>query len=272
MSGSANDETQPPASSNETLVIFGALGRVGRHLIPAALGKGYSVIAVVRRPEAMKDEFSDRILQKLTIRQADSLNPEQVGRAMQGANIAINASGNVNMGKTFEDIVQIFVEQAERNLSGSKRVWCFAGLAVLNFPNSDHKATDLPALKNKFSSHVINFDRLRHSSLDWTLVCPGPIKVADNNHANLRVTCDEMPIDFNSSWSYLPKAAWLLPFLSSLPQTTITYADVANVIVSNLSNSEFSHRRIGIGLPSGTADSKGMLLEVGSRVISGFRK
>lgn len=276
MSGTESNSKPTSNPSDETLVIFGALGRIGRHLIPAALEKGYKVIAVVRRPEAMGNEFSEEVLNQISVRQADSLNPEQVGRAMEGANIAINASGNVNMGKTFEAIVQIFVEQAEVKLSGTKRAWCFAGLAVLNFPNSKHKATDLRPLNKKFSSHAINFDRLRQSSLDWTLVCPGPIKESANNinntNTNLRIAVDEMPIDFNASWTRLPKMLWLLPFLSSLPQTTITYEDVANFIVSNLSNSDLSHRRVGIGLPPGTADSKGMFAEVGNRLVSNFRR
>lgn len=251
----------------KTIVIFGAFGRVGRHLTATAVNQGHKVIAAVRRPEDIEEYFSKGDCESIEVRKVDSLNPQEVREAMIGADVAINVSGSFDMGDSFVKIVDIFVEQAELHLKEPKRVWLFAGLAALNFPESQFKAIDLPILGNKFEAHGKNLVRLQRSKLDWVLVCPGPLKdVEIANKNKLCLSIDDMPFELNKVWKALPKSLWLLPFIKNLPLATISYQDVAEIVFQNLLREDIGERRIGIGVEKGTEDLGGMLVEIGNRL------
>lgn len=232
------------------LAIFGALGRVGKSLVPLAVEHGYEVVAVVRRPLDIEDAFSPEVVKQMSVRTADSFKSEDVAKALEGVDVAINVAGNINMGESFEELIKIFITQAEKS-PVLKHVWFFAGLAALNFPESKVTGTDLPFIGRMFKGHRVNFDEIRRSSLNWTLVCPGPLTENTSIHLakDLTISLDEMPIRQRAFLSWLPSPLLIFPFLSYLPQCTINYDDLSQVIIENLMDDKFSKRRMGIGLP-----------------------
>jgi putative NADH-flavin reductase len=70
------------------LTVFGATGGTGRSVIAQALEAGDKVTALARNPEALA-EFGDRIV----VVTGDVLNPDDVVRAVEGAEAVISALG-----------------------------------------------------------------------------------------------------------------------------------------------------------------------------------
>ena len=53
--------------------------------------------------------------------------------------------------------------------------WFLAGAALLDIDSSGRRGVDLPAVNATYWPHRVNFERLSRSSLDWRLLCPGPM-------------------------------------------------------------------------------------------------
>ena len=59
----------------------------------------------------------------------------------------------------------------------------------------------------------------------------------------------------------------VIPFVSNLSKTTVSYDDVAKVVVDNLNNESFSDCRVGLGLHSSARDGKGLATEIANRLL-----
>jgi putative NADH-flavin reductase len=70
------------------LTVFGASGGTGKHVVRQALSRGYDVVAVLRRPDALA--LTD---ERLIVRQGDVLNADSIVRAIQGSETIISALG-----------------------------------------------------------------------------------------------------------------------------------------------------------------------------------
>jgi uncharacterized protein len=71
------------------IVVLGATGATGRHVLTTALGRGHHVIALARRPGALADLDHDR----LEVRPADVHEPDTVTAACRDADAVISALG-----------------------------------------------------------------------------------------------------------------------------------------------------------------------------------
>ncbi len=69
------------------IVIFGATGRTGRHLLEQSLAQGHQVTAFVRNPAALAP------LERLTILTGDLLNSAQVVLAVKGQDAVLSVLG-----------------------------------------------------------------------------------------------------------------------------------------------------------------------------------
>jgi putative NADH-flavin reductase len=69
------------------LVIFGATGRTGRHLLEQALQAGHQVTAIVRDP----DRLPTLMPQGLRVLAADVMNPAAIAPAIAGADAVVTA-------------------------------------------------------------------------------------------------------------------------------------------------------------------------------------
>jgi putative NADH-flavin reductase len=70
------------------VVVFGAAGNTGKHVVEVALARGHEVTAFVRRPEAMGPER-----ERLRVVQGDALDAGAVERAVAGQDAVIQALG-----------------------------------------------------------------------------------------------------------------------------------------------------------------------------------
>ena len=84
--------------AHETLVVFGATGTTGSHVVRQALGKGMSVRAAVRSPDKLPAEFLNH--DRLETVQVDVTDAAAVARAIPGSTLVFAALGyNGNPGQ-----------------------------------------------------------------------------------------------------------------------------------------------------------------------------
>jgi uncharacterized protein len=155
-------------------------------------------------------------------------------------------------GDRFTSLVQKVIQQTMNGLGAGGRFWQFGGVAVLDIPGTNLKGVDLPMVPKVYELHRTNLNMLTNSSLDWSMLCPGPMIEAPNREPTkgLRLSVDQWPVQPPPYASLLPKAALAFAFKQRVPKLTISYEDAADVILSNLDrNGPFSRKRVGVALP-----------------------
>lgn len=119
------------------ILVTGATGYVGRHLIPHLLEEGYKVRAFVRKPEKLND-FTWR--KRVQIAVGDVLLPETLESALSGVDAAYYFIHSMISGAGFaeQDIVaaQNFGEAARK--AGVKRIVYLGGLGKPTAQLSEH--------------------------------------------------------------------------------------------------------------------------------------
>jgi hypothetical protein len=133
-----------------------------------------------------------------------------------------------------------------------------AGAGLLDIGDTPRRGLDLPLIKKTYWPHGENFKRLEASTLDFRLLCPGPmVEGAPVNLARLRVTLDRLPVQTPATVKWLPD--WLLVpiFASHMPEMIIPYADAAALMLNNLEpGNAMSRHRVGLALPVGMKGKK----------------
>lgn len=74
----------------KTVLVFGANGKLGTHVVNQALDKGYKVKAFVRNPE----KYTRTKGQEVEIVKGDATNITDVKHAMEGADVVVSCLGN----------------------------------------------------------------------------------------------------------------------------------------------------------------------------------
>lgn len=153
------------------LIIFGATGRTGRHMLRLALKDGHQVTVLVRDP-AKITEKSDR----LTVVQGSLHDLAGLNQVIAGADVVLSALGPSNNQPTLEIStgMQTIIEAMKQH--GVKRLIISAGAGVGDpgdqpglfnkFINMLLKAT----AKNVYEDMVKTVALVRESGLDWTVV------------------------------------------------------------------------------------------------------
>lgn len=152
------------------IIIFGATGTVGRHLVEQALSQGHQVTAFSRNPKALK---LDR--QGLTLRSGDVLDPAAVADAVQGHDAVLVALGAGRKGTVRSLGTKHVIDAMERR--GVRRLVCQSTLgagdsrAVLNF--FWKRIMFGFFLKEAYADHQVQEAFVRQCDLDWIIVRPG---------------------------------------------------------------------------------------------------
>lgn len=154
------------------LVIFGATGGVGQHVVSQALTQGHQVTAFTRNPAKL-----DLTHPHLHIVQGDVLNLATVEPAIQGqdAVICTLGSGNKLTGTVRSEGTCNIIQAMAR--SGVRRLICQSTLGVgdswgsLNF-YWKYIMFGL-ILRQVFADHERQEQAVQQSQLDWTIVRPG---------------------------------------------------------------------------------------------------
>ena len=241
------------------LFLLGATGNSGRRILKFALLRGREVTAFVRDQDKLLNLMGGSIARGLHVVVGDINNPADLAKAIAGHDAVINAAGYVAEGARFTQLVQNVIQQTSNALGAGGRLWQFGGAAVLDIPGTDIMAVDLPMVPKVYEAHRANLNALRKSSLDWSMLCPGPMIDAPNGEPTkgLRISADQWPVLRPAYTRFLPKAALAFAFKQKVPELTISYEDAADVILNNLDrNGRFSRRRVGVALPVGMRNFK----------------
>lgn len=238
------------------VIVFGATGNTGRCLVRAGVSRGHEVTAFVRDIAKLRAVFEDELISRIRISEGDALDEWAVGRAMAGHNAAINAAHHPSLPHVFESICRNIVTQAQARLLTPRRLWLFGGLPGLDVPHTNTIGASLPGMSPILRSHRVNYELVKQSTLDWSFICPGPMTFAPGRVVGdrLSVTTEVMPYKIGAWTKWLPKFVHPFIMLRHLDEISVSYEDVAELVVNNLApNGPYSQKRVAVGMP--VADS-----------------
>ena len=241
------------------IMVLGATGNCGLRLTKQALKRGFEVTAYVRNEDKLRSQLKGFPDERLAIIEGTLEDNRQLVNAMSGHDAIINASGNANNQDKYTDLGAKVITAAAEALGDGGRFWLFGGVALLDVPGTQISTLDLPKIPKLFEVHRINMNCVSKTSLDWSMMCPGPMIASKDSkpHLGLRVSIDKWPVSRPLLTYLLPEVFLTLAFKRKMRELTITYEDAAKVILDNLYvDGEFSRKRVGVALPLGVYLSK----------------
>jgi putative NADH-flavin reductase len=236
------------------LIILGATGSLGGHVLRQALSKGHDVSVLVRDPSRLPADARERV----AIHTGD-LNLELPPDVVSGHDALINCAGHVVDGERFVSLVDRVVTAVESLPAGEQPVcWFLAGAALLDIDAAGRRGVELPKVKSTYWPHRANFERLERSNIDWRLLCPGPmVDRPALGLDRLRISLDRLPVEVHAFVRALPAPLVLPLFASLVPQMIVSYADAAALMLANLDrDSAMARHRVGLALPVGMRGRK----------------
>jgi uncharacterized protein len=236
------------------LLILGATGSLGRHVLRQAVGAGYEVTVFVRTPSKLPPDVRERA----SVHTGD-LNALVPLDLISGTDALINCAGHVADGEAFVGLIERLVTAVESLPPAAQPVcWFLAGMGLLHIDSSGRRGVDLPKVKSTYWPHRVNFERLIRSRLDWRLLCPGPmVDQPPLGLDQLRVSIDVLPVRVPAFARALPGPLLLPIFASLIPQMIVPYADAAALMLANLERGNaMSRHRVGLALPEGMRGRK----------------
>lgn len=153
------------------LLVLGATGPTGKHVVERGLGHGDEVTVLVRRPEAL-DELAERV----TVVQGDATSTGDVARAMAGQDAVVSALGratSLRAGELFTRSASAVV--AAMGETGVQRlVWLSSfGVGDTFAPASRlQKLFYRTFLRGIYADKAASERTLRSAGLDLTIVYP----------------------------------------------------------------------------------------------------
>ncbi|QOV36673.1 SDR family oxidoreductase [Streptomyces ferrugineus] len=162
------------------LLILGATGPTGRHVVDLARQSSDRVTVLARRPEALED-----LAHQVTVVAGDATSQHDVAKAMAGQDVVISALGR----STSVRADDLFTRAAAAVIGAAKEVGVSRLVWLSSFGVGDTFRSASPAqkvmystfLRNIYANKEISEKAIRASGLDWTLVYPtmltkGPAK------------------------------------------------------------------------------------------------
>ena len=236
------------------LVILGATGALGRHVVRQALAAGHDVTVFVRTPSKLPPDVRERVLVH-----AGDLSAAVPVDVVSGCDALFNCAGHVADGDRFVQLIDRVVTCVDALPMAEQPVcWFLAGAALLDIDFAGRRGLDLPTVQSTYWPHQVNFERLSRSRLDWRLLCPGPmVDEPALGVDRLRVSLDVLPVEIPAAARALPDQALLPVFASLIPEMIVPYADAAALMLANLDRGNpMSRRRVGLALPPGMRGRK----------------
>ena len=236
------------------LLILGATGSLGRHVLRQAVAAGHAVTVFVRTPSKLPADVGER----LSVHMGD-LSAGVPSDLVRSQDALINCTGHVVDGERFVGLIDRLVNCVELLPAAEQPVcWLLAGAALLDIDSSGRRGVDLPEVKSTYWPHRVNFERLSRSRLDWRLLCPGPmVDEPALGLDRLRISLDALPVEIPAVARALPDSSLLPVFASLIPQMIVPYADAAALMLANLDRGNaMSRHRVGLALPVGMRGRK----------------
>jgi putative NADH-flavin reductase len=238
------------------IIVLGASGALGKHVALQAIDAGQELSAVVRTPSRLPASWRD----KVKVHKADiaTLSADQLGTLLGAHDVVINSAGSVGAGDKFVSLVAHIVDGLETIEPANRPVaWFVAGAGLLDIGDTRRRGLELPLIKKTYWPHGENFKRLEASTLDFRLLCPGPmVEDAAVGLERLRVAIDRLPVQ-TPAVKWLPDWLLLTMFAFRVPEMIIPYADAAALMLNNLEpGNAMSRHRVGLALPVGMKGKK----------------
>jgi putative NADH-flavin reductase len=154
------------------IAIFGATGKVGRHLVDQALERGDRVTAFVRDPSKLTTQRHER----LKVVQGNVQNPKDVEQAVAGTDAVLSALGQTKTSS--KDVLTEGIKNivAAMNKHGVRRLVSLTGAGVRD-PKDEPKLVDrvigslLKLLQRDLLEDAVGAARvIQESDLDWVIV------------------------------------------------------------------------------------------------------
>ena len=229
------------------VLLLGATGSLGRHVLRHAVGAGHEVTVLVRTPSKLPPELRKRVSV-----QTGDLSASVPLDLIRGQDALINCAGHVADGETFVGLVDRLITSVDSLPDAEQPVcWLLAGAALLDIDSSGRRGVDLARVSATYWPHRANFERLSRSRLDWRLLCPGPmVDEPAIGLERLRISLDALPVSVPASGRAVQEPVLLSIFASVIPQLIVPYADAAALMLGNLDRgSAMSRHRVGLAKP-----------------------
>ena len=239
------------------LIILGATGSLGSHVLRMALAVGHKVTVFVRTPSKLPLETRAQV----SLHQGDlsTIATMDLAQLIRGHDALINCAGLVTEGQTFVDLIDRIVTSVESLPKAERPVcWFLAGAALLDINHSGRNGIGLPKIKSTFWPHQVNFERISRTDLDWRILCPGPmVEGPALSQKKLRISLDTLPVHVPAITRILPSPLFLPIFAYLIPYMIVPYANAAALMLGNLNrDNSFSRHRVGVALPPGMRGKK----------------
>ncbi|WP_407310083.1 NAD(P)-dependent oxidoreductase [Desulfosporosinus sp. SB140] len=150
------------------IVILGATGRVGGHVLKNVLQGEHNVTALVRQPLKIIPD------QRLTLINGNVLNKEDIAKALSGIQVVISALSTDGT-TTLSDSMHLILEEMKKQMikriitvgtSGILQSQIDPGLLRYQSKESKRKSTGAAEEHHKV------FRLLSESNVQWTIICP----------------------------------------------------------------------------------------------------
>jgi putative NADH-flavin reductase len=206
------------------ILLLGATGSLGRHLVAQALSLGHEVTVLVRDPLKLRSSGSN-----LHVIVGNALNPATIDESVQGQGAVIFSLGRPDHRKPttmFSDATRILIRAMESH--GVRRLVCITGIGAGDSKGHGGFLYDRIVFPFFTKETYLDKDRqeelIRASSLDWIIVRPasfnnGPLR------GNLRVATDLQGVTIRS----------------------ISRADAAAFVLEQLGGGQYIHKAPLIG-------------------------
>lgn len=190
------------------VVIIGAAGKTGQHLVKKALEQGHQVTAFVRSGEKLES------IDGVTVVEGDARNEADIVKALQGQDAVVSALGSIKAG---DELTVLFTEAliAASKQTGVKRVIMLSTFMLLpNFKQNLMAKMVGGIMKGTLNDKLSGEDLLKRSGLDWTIVYATPLDKAAPG-GKIRIVPETEPVGMSNGIARADVADFMLKTLSS---------------------------------------------------------
>ncbi|RNB61995.1 SDR family oxidoreductase [Brevibacillus gelatini] len=174
------------------LLLLGATGRVGSHILRYALEDGHEVTVLVRSADKLPQPLPENVC----VLTGNVLNEQDVKLAMQGVDAVISALGTDGTTTLSESMPLILRAMKQEGVLRIVTVGT-AGILqsrispdLLRYQSSESRQKLTRAAEEHHKAYLL----LEQSGLDWTIVCP--TYLPDGSYTGkYRVEADYLPVD-----------------------------------------------------------------------------
>jgi putative NADH-flavin reductase len=189
-----------PAARPLQILVYGASGNIGHHIVDEALARGHLVTGVSRDPSRIEQRHSG-----FSIVQGDILEPDSIRSLIAGRDIiVISVRGILGDSEDPEDAVALrglraVVETVRESGKAGPRVLHVGGAGTLELASGQLLADALPGvfmnrdLRTEIAAQVRALDYLRGvDDVAWTYITPPKVLSEHQRSGRYRISGDRM--------------------------------------------------------------------------------